>query len=493
MKEVADLPQQERWVETRNRRSWHPKVKAGLYLVDAFAIAITLTLVHVISFGFANQQIDSEHNIPFGYTGLGLVLGLAWLLVLSLADTRNIRYLGLGSEEYRLVMKASTYFFATIIIISYLTKTDFGRMYVLLAYPIGIGMLLFGRWFSRRCLVNWRARGRALSRVMIIGDVESGNHLHRTLVESKNSGLSPVAAYLPRSEEGSRLADSSIPTLGYSPDAKEVLRVVRENNIHAVAVSTGHNLNPAELRRLGWALAAAHVALIMAPAMTDIAGPRIHTQPMNGMPLIHVHTPRLTGMQAFAKRSLDIVASGLGMILLAPLMLPIILLIKKDGGPAFFTHERIGYHGNPFQMYKLRSMVTNAEEIKEELIAQQGGKALLFKMEDDPRITTIGKFIRKYSIDELPQLWNVFIGDMSLVGPRPMVAAEVAEYEEDAYRRLLVKPGITGLWQVSGRSNLSWEESIRLDLYYVENWSFAGDLLILGRTVKAVFAQDGAY
>jgi len=231
----------------------------------------------------------------------------------------------------------------------------------------------------------------------------------------------------------------------------------------------------------------------MAPALTDIAGPRIRTQPLGGLPLIHVHTPRIEGVQALLKRSLDLVVSTLGLIILSPLLLVVALIVKKDGGPIFFLQERVGYRGTSFPMIKFRSMVTNAEELKKELIAQNEGNGVLFKMADDPRITTIGKFIRKYSIDELPQLWNVFLGDMSLVGPRPPLPSEVAQYEEDAYRRLLVKPGVTGLWQVSGRSNLSWEESIRLDLYYVENWSVIGDLVILFRTVRAVFAKDGAY
>ena len=211
------------------------------------------------------------------------------------------------------------------------------------------------------------------------------------------------------------------------------------------------------------------------------------------MPLIHVHTPRIEGMQALIKRAIDVVASGLGLIFLAPLLVPVALLVKKDGGPIFFLQERVGYRGTPFHMIKFRSMVTNAEELKKELMDRNEGNGVLFKMADDPRITKIGKFIRKYSIDELPQLWNVFIGDMSLVGPRPPLPSEVEQYEEDAYRRLLVKPGITGLWQVSGRSNLSWEESIRLDLYYVENWSVMRDIVILFRTVRAVFAKDGAY
>lgn len=484
---------EERWGETRNRRPWHPKIRAALYIVDALTITIAFALAHLVSFGFEDSEVIGPTELPMGYIDTGIIFGLLWFAALSISGSRNIRYLGQGNDEYRLVIKSTSYFFCLIAIFSYLTKIEFARGYVILAYPIGILLLLSARWSVRRWLVSWRNRGRALSRVLIIGDYDSGNHLYKTLLEGRTSGLSPVAAYLPRSPEGTTLGDGEIPTLGYSPDAADIIEVVRDNNIHAVAVSTGHGLNPQELRRLGWVLAAAHVALIMAPAMTDIAGPRIRTQPLGGIPLIHVHTPRIEGFQAVVKRSIDLVASTLGLILLSPLLLVVALLVKKDGGPIFFLQERVGYRGASFHMIKFRSMVTNAEELKKELMAQNEGNGVLFKMADDPRITKIGKFIRKYSIDELPQLWNVFIGDMSLVGPRPPLPSEVAQYEEDAYRRLLVKPGITGLWQVSGRSNLSWEESIRLDLYYVENWSVIGDLVILFRTVRAVFAKDGAY
>ncbi|MDO4898090.1 MAG: sugar transferase [Rothia sp. (in: high G+C Gram-positive bacteria)] len=484
---------EERWAATRNRRPWHPKIKAALYLADAATLALTFALAHLLSFGFEDSEVMGRNELPFGYITTGVVLAILWFAALSVSASRNIRYLGMGNDEYRLVIKSSTYFFAVIAIFSYLTKIEFARSYIILAYPIGLLLLLAARWSVRRWLVSWRNRGRALSRVLIVGDLESGNHLYNTLLGAQTSGLSPVAAYLPHSRPGTVLADGAIPTLGYSVDANEILTAVRDNNIHAVAVSTGHGLNPTELRRLGWVLAAAHVALIMAPAMTDIAGPRIRTQPLGGIPLIHVHTPRIEGFQAVVKRSMDVLASGFGLILLSPLLLVVALLVKKDGGPIFFLQERVGFRGAPFHMIKFRSMVTNAEKLKEELMDQNEGNGILFKMADDPRITKVGKFIRKYSIDELPQLWNVFIGDMSLVGPRPPLPSEVAQYEEDAYRRLLVKPGITGLWQVSGRSNLSWEESIRLDLYYVENWSVIGDVVILFRTIRAVFAKDGAY
>ena len=271
------------------------------------------------------------------------------------------------------------------------------------------------------------------------------------------------------------------------------MEAIRENDIHMVAVTNGHHLSPDQVRLLGWKLADAHISLIMAPATTDIAGPRMHMQPLNGLPLVHVSTPRITGLSAFFKRAVDVVSSGLGLILLSPLFLVVALLVKRDGGPVFFLQNRVGLNGEMFKMVKFRSMRTDAEEVKKRLLEQNEGNGVLFKMKDDPRITPIGMFIRKYSIDELPQLWNVFIGDMSLVGPRPPLVEEVDQYEDIAYRRLLVKPGITGLWQVSGRSDLSWEESVRLDLYYVENWSLTGDLIILLRTVRAVFAKEGAY
>ena len=328
---------------------------------------------------------------------------------------------------------------------------------------------------------------------MIISDVTTGQHLYKNLEGVVASGLSPAAFYLPGFTPGTTVAGAPIPVLGYSTSPADIMDAIRENDIHMVAVTNGHHLSPDQVRLLGWKLADAHISLIMAPATTDIAGPRMHMQPLNGLPLVHVSTPRITGLSAFFKRAVDVVSSGLGLILLSPLFLVVALLVKRDGGPVFFLQSRVGLNGELFKMVKFRSMRTDAEEVKKRLMEQNEGNGVLFKMKDDPRITPIGKFIRKYSIDELPQLWNVFIGDMSLVGPRPPLVEEVEQYEDIAYRRLLVKPGITGLWQVSGRSDLSWEESVRLDLYYVENWSLTGDFIILLRTVRAVFAKEGAY
>jgi exopolysaccharide biosynthesis polyprenyl glycosylphosphotransferase len=232
----------------------------------------------------------------------------------------------------------------------------------------------------------------------------------------------------------------------------------------------------------------------MAPALTDVAGPRIHMQPLAGLPLIHVTTPNLEGLKAVAKRGFDFCAALVLLTVLALPMCVVALLVRLDSsGPAMFRQTRIGRSGEVFSMLKFRSMVIDAEKQLPRLAELNDGNAVLFKMKDDPRITRVGKFIRRYSIDELPQLFNVFGGSMSLVGPRPPLDREVKQYEDHVHRRFMVKPGITGLWQVSGRSNLTWEETVRLDLYYVENWSMAGDFVILFRTARAVVASEGAY
>ena len=485
------------------KKTWHTKVVHALYLVDLIAIAFSVVSAHIFRFGF--EQVDlppinlwpfsvmGREYIPFDYITLDIIMIIMWWLFLQFNGSRSVRVLGFGTEEYRLVTRGTTYCFCMIIIVAFFLKVEFTRLYMLISYPLGIISLAFMRWLLRQGLVRWRKRGRALTRVLIISDVITGRHLHQALGSVIASGLCPTAFYLPGLPEGTVVAGDNLPVLGYSTDPAKIMQAVQENSIHMVAVSNGHHLTPNQMRQLGWKLADAHISLIMAPATTDVAGPRMHIQPLNGLPLVHVSTPRITGASAFAKRSIDVVCSGLGLLLLSPLFAIVALVVKSDRGPVFFFQERVGIKGQPFKMVKFRSMRTDAEEIKKQLAAQNEGHGLLFKMANDPRVTPVGRFIRKYSIDELPQLWNVFKGDMSLVGPRPPLPEEVEKYEEMVYRRLLVKPGITGLWQVSGRSDLSWEESVRLDLYYVENWSLTTDFVILARTVRAVFAKDGAY
>lgn len=217
-------------------------------------------------------------------------------------------------------------------------------------------------------------------------------------------------------------------------------------------------------------------------------------RPVEGLPLMHVESLQFAGGRHLMKRALDVAVSATALLILAPLFLALSIAIRRDSpGGAFFKQERAGKDSAVFTMYKFRSMVTTAEDELELLKDQNQGGGVLFKLRDDPRVTRIGAVIRKYSLDELPQFWNVLRGDMSLVGPRPPLFSEVSGYEEHTRRRLLIKPGLTGLWQVSGRSDLDWDESVRLDLYYVENWSVAGDLIIMWRTFKVMLKPVGAY
>ena len=219
----------------------------------------------------------------------------------------------------------------------------------------------------------------------------------------------------------------------------------------------------------------------------------MHIRPLMGFPLLHVEEPHFTGWRRVVKRATDLVLASIGLVIISPLMLGIATVVKlQDGGPVLFRQARIGRGGQPFTMLKFRSMVMDAEDRKLELLAHNEGKGGLFKLSHDPRVTPVGHFLRKYSLDELPQLFNVLDGSMSLVGPRPHLASELALMPNEAHRRSLVTPGLTGLWQVSGRSDLEGDQAVRLDLRYVENWSFTLDLQILWKTISAVLAMRGA-
>ncbi|XAS69743.1 sugar transferase [Micrococcaceae bacterium Sec5.7] len=446
-----------------------------------------------VRFGFSDIGAGSVRDTD--YLVLSGVLAVAWWLMLELWGSREAKVLGSGSEEYKRVIAASAWLFGFLAIVSYALRIDTARGYVGLAFPAGAIGLLVGRWLVRQHLSLERKRGQSTSRVLIIGDPHSAAHLVRSLRSVPAAGYLPVAAHLPGAKPETDYATGlAIPVTGVQPDFDAILSVILATNVDAVAISAGVNMHPQDLRRLGWELAARDIGMILAPALTDIAGPRIHTQPVAGLPLIHVSTPKLTGGKKVAKRAFDISIAGVLAVCLSPVFLALALLVRfSSPGPVFYYQERIGLRGTTFKMMKFRSMKANADaELLALLKAQGSAHRPLFKVENDPRITPIGRVLRKYSLDELPQLLNVLGGTMSLVGPRPQREGEVALYDDAALRRLYVSPGMSGLWQVSGRSNLSWEESIRLDLYYVENWSLMGDVVILFKTFKAVFASTGA-
>ncbi|WP_309969469.1 sugar transferase [Arthrobacter oryzae] len=472
---------------------WRVRTSRRLRVVDAFVIVWAVAGAYIVRFGLEPSFVVDGQEIT--YVWLSVALVVAWWLMLGAWNTRQSRILGAGADEYKRVAAASLWLFGLVAIFSYVLRIDTARGYVGIALPAGLFGLVLARWLLRQHLSVDRQGGDSMSRLILLGGPSAVAHLARTLTQATHSGYLPIAAYTPGASEKSALEPiSGLPVLGNDPGVHAILDAIDRCKADAVAVSAGVQLHPQTLRHLGWELAARNVGLIMAPALTDIAGPRIHTQQVAGLPLIHVTTPTLEGGQRVAKRLFDVVVSGLLIALAAPLMAVIAIMVKIDSrGPVLFRQERVGIEGAHFGMLKFRSMVVDAEQRLAELAHRNEGNGVLFKIRNDPRVTKVGGFLRKYSLDELPQLFNIFAGTMSLVGPRPPLPREVEVYEHDVRRRLLVKPGLTGLWQVSGRSNLSWQDSVRLDLYYVENWSLAGDLVIILRTVRAVFHSTGAY
>lgn len=471
---------------------WRDTYLKRLSWIDMFVVAWATSGAYFVRF-----QLDDEKSVPGDtqtYAVLTIALVLAWWTFLAAWGSRDPRILGAGTEEYKRVFAASLWLFGIVAIASYVLQFPTARGYFGLALPAGVIGLLVARWVVRQILCAERAKGASNARVLVLGGPKATDHLIRSFLSHPQAGYQPVAAYLVGFPQGTLSKELDTPVIGHEQDLEKVLVAIDACSADAIAISSEAQLSPKQLRRLGWRLAAQGTALILAPALTDVAGPRIHTQPVAGLPLIHVSTPALTGGKRVAKRMFDVVGSAALILLSFPVLSVIALLVKVTSpGPVFYKQSRIGKSGTPFDMIKFRSMTVGADAQLQDLLKAQGtAEQPLFKIENDPRITKVGRILRKYSLDELPQLFNVLTGTMSLVGPRPQRAGEVALYDDAAHRRLYVSPGMSGLWQVSGRSNLSWEQSIRIDLYYVENWSLTQDVIILLKTFKAVLVGQGA-
>ena len=334
-----------------------------------------------------------------------------------------------------------------------------------------------------------QSRGRSLRHVVVVGSFGAAQQLSERIQREPDTGMKVIGLCLPSSELPRPVVDG-IPVLG---SLRQVPKVVRAMGCDAVAVTSDDATRYNYLRELAWSLEGAGVELLVDPGLVEVAGPRMHIRPLMGFPLLHVEEPHFTGWRWVVKRATDLALTSVGLMIISPLMLGIAAVVKlQDGGPVIFRQARIGRDGKPFMMLKFRSMVVDAEDRKLALMAHNEGKGGLFKLSHDPRVTPFGRFLRSFSLDELPQLLNVLAGSMSLVGPRPHLASELAQMPSEAHRRSLVTPGLTGLWQVSGRSDLEGDDAVRLDLRYVENWSLALDLQILWKTISAVLAKRGA-
>ncbi|MCH8572162.1 sugar transferase [Nesterenkonia sp. AY15] len=483
------------------RRVWQKRYAARLLTTDFIVLALVIGTIQLFWLGFddtANFGFPASSGNEYGgEVSYGIVSGailILWMVVLVSVGSVDSRVMGVGHTEYRKITDSGIGLFAAVATIMFLLKLDVARGYLLLTFAIGIAGLLFARLAWRQWLKKHRTRGDYSNQVVLVGSRSSIRHIADELAKQPWAGYNVVGAALAQNPKDSGvLAIGNVPVISDFDGVREAMESIRADT----AIITGaDHLDPQRVRELSWELEKGEYSLVMAPSLTDVSGPRIHSRPVAGLPLMHVETPRYTGLRAAMKRSFDVVGSLLIIVLLALPMAVVAIMVKAtSAGPVFFKQQRVGLDGEEFRMWKFRSMRNDAEQLLAQLDAadRMDPGNVLFKMKDDPRITNVGRFIRRYSIDELPQVFNVLMGSMSLVGPRPSLAREVAQYEHHVHRRFLVKPGITGLWQVSGRSDLPWDEAVRLDLYYVENWSLTVDFAILWRTGRAVFRGAGAY
>jgi exopolysaccharide biosynthesis polyprenyl glycosylphosphotransferase len=440
---------------------------------------------------------DAHGHVATEYVVLTAALPAIWVAALRLAGSYDSRIIGSGADEFRRVINAGLGLTSAIAILSYVSKIHVSRSYLLVAMPCAVGIDLFGRYIGRKRLHRRRALGACLQRAVAVGHPDDVMELVQELRRERYHGLSVVAACLAGDSGDGRSGPEEVAGTPVRGGLDRIIEAVREADADVVAVLTCPEMNGGRLRRLAWELEKTGTGLCLAPALLDVAGPRTTVRAVAGLPLLYVDHPDLSGVRQVIKGVVDKVGAISVLLLLAPLLLAVAVAIRlEDGGPAFFRQVRIGKDGRPFRLYKFRTMVPDAEQQKAALLSRNEVDGVLFKIRNDPRVTRTGSWLRRWSIDEIPQLINVLRGEMSLVGPRPWAPVpykEAVKETDHARRRLAVRPGLTGLWQVSGRADLSWKESVRLDMRYVENWSFALDLQILWKTGKAVFRKSGAY
>lgn len=425
-------------------------------------------------------------------------LGLAavWLITLGLQQSWDLSLVGVGTEEYRRVVTATAWVFGIIAAAGLVLQEQMARGYLVIALPVGLVGLLAGRHLLRRNLARKRVRGEFTNQVVVLGKRDSIVSLCNSLDRSKSAGYRVIGACVPNfdGDMGVELKTRAgrVPVLGDEGCVEEALRLT---NADALAVAAVEHLGHERMRRLAWRLDALRVDMIVVPGMTDIAGPRLKVLPIDNLPLFHIARPRHDSPSRYGKRLFDLAFGSVALLLLFPVMIAAAVAIKfDDGGPLFFRQERVGQHGMRFRILKFRTMFVDSDVTKgTEQAASGRSDAIFYKSASDSRVTRVGRFLRRTSIDEVPQLFNVLAGSMSIVGPRPLVPGEGNSVEHFIERRALVKPGMTGLWQISGRSDVSAEERIRLDHSYVDNWSCVQDVVIVWRTVRAVIKRQGAY
>jgi exopolysaccharide biosynthesis polyprenyl glycosylphosphotransferase len=475
------------WVSGRRRSveastAWVSSYLRAAVAADVLCAAAAAGLALVVRF-------EQQRHITLLYIALSAAMPVAWVISVAIARGYDARFIGAGSDEFRRVLNAGVSLTATVAIVSYVTKSDIARGYVVISLPCATAADLLLRYALRKRLHRRRYLGQCMRRAIAVGHAAAVAELILHLRRETYHGLAIVGACL--SERPVMTEIAGVPVCGGLGNVPAAVATLQADTVAVVAC---REMNGVRLRELAWQLEATDTDLCVAPALMDVAGPRTTIRPVAGLPLLQVDHPELAGIRRVIKAVFDKLIGLALVIAFAPLLAGIAVAIRiVDGGPALFRQTRVGKDGRPFTLCKFRTMVTDAEGLKASLSVHNNGHGLLFKLREDPRITRTGKWLRRWSLDELPQLFNVLAGQMSLVGPRPALPDEAAHYGYYVRRRLAVKPGLTGLWQINGRSDLSWEEAVRLDLRYVENWSLVLDLQILWKTWSAVLRGSGAY
>lgn len=481
---------------TSAREERQTKFARKLVLSDAAVISCAVLTGQLIRFGgtAVHPKLAWSGSVHIGYTTLSVVLVALWMGFLALGS-RSPKVTGRGFEEYVKLGAATLQLFGMLAIFSMLLHIDISRGYLAIALPLGLIGLFVTRMLWRRLNARRRQQGHDQSKLLVVGATRAAHDIAAEFAKDPWASYDVVGICTPmgpsHGKEVITVDGCNIPIVGTD---EAVLEAVARTGVDSVALAATHHLSPVEIRRLMWELEAVGVDLMVAPGLIDIADQRLTSRPVAGMAIFEVAKPQYSRANSVIKRTFDVLFATAALIGVAPIMIATALAVKLTSpGPIFYRSERIGIDGQPFRMTKFRSMYADADKRQAELIAANGGNALYFKMKDDPRVTKVGKIIRKFSIDELPQFIDVLTGSMSVVGPRPQVRREVDTYDDLVSRRLLVKPGLTGLWQVSGRNDMQVEDAVRLDLSYVENWSLLQDLLIIAKTVRTVAAGEGAY
>jgi len=448
----------------------------------AVTAAIDATIAGVAGYGVAISYLPAEQAVLAGLAG-----GALFTFMVSAVGGYSQERLGDGPGEFQSVLRAAGLVIVSLIAYAFLFKADVPREAVFIGVPLAAAGGCLVRYARRRRLHEARRAGAAMRSTLVVGDPSSVQRVIADLTAAPHHGYRIDGLCLHAGDGVDEIA--GVPVVGAIAD---VVQVVADRAAEVVII-TGSSLSGDALRRLSWALGRAGAHMVVAPDIVEVSGPRLSVRPTAGLSLLEVEvdTPR---RRLVAKSIIDVTLAVLAGLVLLPVVMAAALAVRlTSAGPAFFSQTRIGVDGKPFTIWKLRTMYVDADARRDALMADNEGAGLLFKLKADPRVTSVGRFLRKYSLDELPQLWNVIRGDMSLVGPRPPLEVEVGAYEDEVHRRLCVKPGLTGLWQVSGRSDLAWDEAVRLDLRYVDNWSVAMDLMILWKTGRAVLTGSGAY